>query len=597
MRGIAVCGALLVAFLAALGLGFSEDQAGASAAAAPTPGAPAQTVTLSGHVRDQAGPVAGALVRVEATENKTTTSANGLFTLRNVDSWAPITVTAWITGYYVGWAALKPNGPEISAGAPVSITMKRHYTGDNAQYDWFSFNGVQGSASCGLCHPQNVEWQADAHSQSAVNPRFLSMYSGTNLNGQHGQQTKFNAAGVPLPPDPGQPYYGPGWQLDFPGRAGNCAACHTPLASKIPNTANCGWSGCHTDVTSGFSNGVVPPGPSPLNLTGNAAEGITCDFCHKIGDVYLDPKTKLPLPDLPGILGYRLYRPTGGDQLFFGTFDDIPRRDTYLPLQKESAFCAPCHYGVFGGVVGVGSVANGTVIYNSYGEWLKSPYSDPRTGRTCQDCHMPPATYDHIVFPGQGGVKRDPNQIHDHRMLGVGDARLMQNAVTLTTTAQREGGQVVVDVSVTNDKTGHDVPSDAPLRAMILLVQAVDAVGHPLALTGGPVLPAWTGDLAGLSGRTYAKILRDDWTGDEPAAAYWRPVTIVADTRLAPFAADRSRYTFALPAGDGTASIQAQLLYRRAPQELMAQKGWTDADFLMAHDSVALQIASTGLER
>ena len=74
-------------------------------------------------------------------------------------------------------------------------------------------------------------------------------------------------------------------------------------------------------------------------------------------------------------------------------------------------------------------------------------------------------------------------------------------------------------------------------------------------------------------------------------------MTIVADTRLAPFAADRSRYTFALPAGDGTASIQARLLYRRAPQKLMAQKGWTDADLLMAFDSVALQIASTGLER
>ena len=194
MRGIVICGSLLVVFLVALALAFSQDQAGAQAAAAPPPGAPAQTVTLSGHVRDQAGPMAGALVRVEATENKTTTSANGLFTLRNVDSRAPITVTAWITGYYVGWAALKPAGPEINAGAPVSITMKRHYTGDNSQYDWFSFNGVQGSASCGICHPQNVEWQVDAHSQSAVNPRFLSMYSGTDVNGQRGQQTKFNAA-------------------------------------------------------------------------------------------------------------------------------------------------------------------------------------------------------------------------------------------------------------------------------------------------------------------------------------------------------------------------------------------------------------------
>ncbi len=597
MRGFAVWVSLCVACLAALVLALNQHPVAAQVAAGSTPTPPPQTVTLAGNVRDEDGPVAGAVVRVETTEGSTTTDAGGLFKLRIVQVAAPITVTAWITGYYVGWAALMPDGPEITAGVPVSITMKRHYTGDNAQYDWFSFNGVQGSASCGLCHPQNVEWQADAHSQSAANPRFLSMYRGTDVNGQAGQATKFNAAGVPLPPDPAQPYFGPGWQLDFPGRAGNCATCHTPLASKLPNTSNCGWSGCHTDVTAGFSNGVVPPGPSPLNLTGNAVEGITCDFCHKIGDVYLDPKTALPLPDMPGILGYRLYRPSGDDQLFFGTFDDIPRRDTYLPLQKESAFCAPCHYGVFGGVVGVGTVAGGTVIYNSYGEWLDSPYSDPKTGQTCQDCHMPPVSYDHIVFAEQGGMRRDPSQIHDHRMLGVGDAGLMQNAVTMTTTARLENRQLVVDVTVTNDKTGHDVPSDAPLRAMILVVRAVDAVGRPLTRTDGPVLPAWAGDLAGQAGQTFAKILRDDWSGEEPAAAYWRPVTVVADTRLAPFAGDHSRYTFTLPGGDGTISVQARLLYRRAPQKLMMQKGWTDADLLMASDSLALQVAGPGLER
>jgi len=66
MRGIVICGSLLVVFLVALALAFSQDQAGAQAAAAPPPGAPAQTVTLSGHVRDQAGPVAGASATASA---------------------------------------------------------------------------------------------------------------------------------------------------------------------------------------------------------------------------------------------------------------------------------------------------------------------------------------------------------------------------------------------------------------------------------------------------------------------------------------------------------------------------------------------------
>ena len=296
-----VVGLLLVASLALLTLGLMQVQVSAQTGGpTPRPG-----VTLTGRVGNADGPVAGAVVRVAVTENKTTTAADGSFTLPGVQATAPITVTAWAPGHYIGWVALQPDAPEITAGKPISITMKPHYTGDNLDYAGFSFEGVKGSKSCGLCHPQNPEWEADAHSQSAVNPRFLTMYEGTDVKGQQGQMTKFGDAGKALPPDPTKPHYGPGFKLDYPNRAGNCAACHTPMASKISNIQNCGWSGCHTDLTVERSQGIVPPAPSPLKLTGEAAEGINCDFCHKIGDVYLDSKTKLPLPDMPGILSYR----------------------------------------------------------------------------------------------------------------------------------------------------------------------------------------------------------------------------------------------------------------------------------------------------
>jgi hypothetical protein len=529
------------------------------------------------------------VVRVAVTENKTTTATDGAFTLREVQVTAPITVTAWTPGHYVGWVALQPDAPEITAGKLIRIMMKPHYTGDNLDYPWFSFEGVKGSQSCGLCHTQNPEWQADAHSKSAVNPRFLTMYEGSDVQGRQGTLTKFGNTGKALPPDPTQPYYGPGFKLDYPSRAGNCAACHTPLASKISNIQNCGWSGCHTTLTTERSRGAVPLGPSPLRLTGDAAEGITCDFCHKIGDVYLDPKTKLPPPDMPGILSYRLYRPAEGQQLFFGTFDDIPRRNTYLPLLQESAYCAPCHYGIFGGVVGAGHVTGGVVIYNSYGEWLDSPYSDPKTGQTCQDCHMPTVDYDYIVFPERGGMQRGGDQIHNHRMPGAYDEQFLQNAVTMTTTARLEAGQVVVDVSITNDKTGHHVPTDAPQRHMILVVAASDAPGRPLALRSGPQLPAWAGNYAGQPGQTYAKVLQDEWTGETPTAAYWRPVKIVADTRIPAFGTDHSRYTFALPAGSSGATVEARLLFRRTFQKLMEQKGWTDEDVLMEQGRVEVR--------
>lgn len=547
--------------------------------------APARPVALTGTVVDADGPVTGATVRVALTDNATTSAADGSFTLDNVDASGPVTVTAWAEGYYITTVTLATDAAAITAKQPLTLTLTRHFIGDNSKYAWSNAAGVTGSAACAACHTQNPEWEADAHSRSATNPRFLSLYLGTDADGRESTRTKFDV-GQPVPRNPAEPYFGPGYKLDYPDRNGNCAACHTPLASKIPNTTNCGWSGCHTSVTAERSGGIVPPAPSAAGLTGIATEGITCEFCHKIGDVYLDKQTGLPLPDMPGILGYRLYRPGENDhQLFFGPFDDVKGEDTYLPLQSESEFCAPCHYGVFGGVVGVGHVANGTLIYNSYGEWLDSPYSDPQTGQTCQDCHMPVADYEYFVFPEKGGQPR-PGQLNVHTMPGAADETLLQNAVTLTTTATLRGSQVVVDVSVTNDKTGHHVPTDSPLRHAILVVTAADATGQPLALRSGPLLPAWTGDYAGQPGRTYAKILRDDWTGEQPTAAYWRPVTIVADTRLAAFATDRSRYTFTLPSGTAAGEVTARLVFRRAYQALMEQKGWTDKDIIMAEDVV-----------
>jgi len=587
-----ILGLFVLVFVGMTALALAQASTIASVTATPTPKAVLATKTISGVVYNVEGqPVAGATVRIKLTDNKTTTAADGSFTLHfvqgkllsGVTASLPISVTAWATGYYVGWTNAVPG-----ATTPISITLKPHYTTDNFNYDWFDFEGVQGSKSCGLCHTANPEWEADAHSQAAINPRFLTMYQGTDVHGNKSPLTRRDTSGKVLPPDPSQPYYGPGWRLDYPNRAGNCAACHTPLASKIPNTQNCGWSGCHTDVTTEWSQGIIARGPSPLDLTGDAAEGISCDFCHKIGDVYLDPKTGLPKPDMPGILSYRLYRPPEGQQLFFGPFDDVTRRVTYSPLQEESAFCAPCHYGVFGGVVGNGTVKDGVLIYNSYGEWLESPYSDPKTGMICQQCHMPVSSAKYFVIPERGGLTRDYATLHDHTMPGAADEKLLQNSVTMKSSAQRTGDQLQVQVSITNDKTGHHIPTDAPIRSMILVVEAFDVSGNRLTLNQGPVNPAWAGNYAGQPGKTFAKVLRDEWTGETPTAAYWRPISIVQDTRLAAMATDTTRYSFDLPAGKA-AQVKVRLVFRRAFQELMKLKGWTDPDVLMEEETIKVE--------
>jgi len=543
---------------------------------------------VSGVVKNSQGPVAGALVQIQGTANQTKTGVDGTFRLRGLSGTTPVNITAWAEGHYVGWVLVNPSAPDWKGGDHLVITLKPLPEKDNANYPWFSFQGVKGSASCGLCHREYVEWQADAHSQAAQNQRFLSIYTGSDVNGRQGQPTRLGIDGKAQAPDPSQPYYGPGFRLDYPNRAGNCATCHTPVASKVPNNQNCGWSGCHTDLTIERSRGVISPATLPIGLSGDGLEGITCDFCHKIGDVTLDAETGLPKPDMPGILSYRLYRPEEGEQVFFGTLVDVNRRVSYLPLESKSEFCAPCHYGVFGGVVGVGQVSGGTVVYNSYGEWLDSPYSDPKTGKTCQDCHMPVKDVNYTVFPEQGGIQRDYVPFHDHTMPGASDEQLLQNSVTLKSQARRAGEKLQVEVKITNDLTGHHVPTDAPMRQMILVVEALDENNQPLKLVSGEVNPAWAGNYAGQPGKTFMKVLRDDWTGETPTAAYWRPVTLVEDTRLPAMATDAQTFTFQLPAGKA-AQVRVRVIFRRTFQKLAEEKGFTDPDILMEEASISVE--------
>ncbi len=190
----------------------------------------------------------------------------------------------------------------------------------------------------------------------------------------------------------------------------------------------------------------------PNRAEGIEQEGVFCDFCHKVGEVNLDSSTNLPNPNSPGALSMRLYRPQDGQQLFFGNFDDVTRRVSYLPLFEESAYCASCHYGVFWN----------TLVYGSYEEWLNSPYSDPQKGKTCQNCHMPAVDYAYFVFPEKGGLQRDPSRIYSHTMPGAADRELLQNALSMQVNARRRGEQILVEVSLANDQTGTTSPAILP---------------------------------------------------------------------------------------------------------------------------------------
>jgi hypothetical protein len=548
--------------------------------------------TISGVVVGTNGPVADAIVQVQGTPNQTKTDAGGRFTLHGEGLGVNIavTITAWAQNHFIAWTALDPQqSPEQTE---LRLSLKPLFDGDNHQYTWFSQDGVSGSASCGLCHREYKEWQADSHSQSALNPRFVSMFRGSNVAGKRGQHTQMVSIDKALPPDPNQPYYGPGFRLDFPEYAGTCAACHTPVAGKTPTTNTCAWSGCHTNLTADKAESLKQPdirGIGPVGLMGVAEEGVTCEFCHVINGVTLDPKTNLPPADAPGIMSLHVRRPPNGHKQFFGTLTDSSREEvTYSPFMQTSQFCSACHFGVFGGVVSNMKMTGGTVIYNSYGEWLDSPYSNPDTGKTCQDCHMPTKDAAYSVFPEKGGVARPPGSYHDHTMPGGNSQALLWSAVTMTPTVTRDGDLVRVQVQITNDKTGHAVPTDAPMRSVMLVVEALDANGQPLPLQQGPTLPEWTGDYAGRAGKGFARILQDNWTGEAPTSAFWRQTTVLEDTRLFPFKTDVTDYAFSAQIGAG-AKVNVKLVYRRAFQKLAQQKGWNDPDMTMAEMSIEVK--------
>lgn len=519
--------------------------------------------TIQGQVLDAEGlPVASARVRIQATENLTLSDAQGRFTLSGSTPGQAARVSAWKAGYY---CALLED--VVAPAQGLKINLRRYQSDDNPAYAWIAPTGEN---SCYSCKPgvTQVWLDSDAHGRSAQNPRFLSMYLGSDVQGNQSPPTRYAASQdygrFPLRPDPSLPYYGPGYKLDFPETAGNCAACHTP--SSAVND---------------------PYGVDPSRAAGVDAAGVHCDFCHKIADVKLDA-SGMPFANMPGVLSMDIRRPFPEDkqryQLFFGPFDDdnVPAEDTYLPLVQESAFCAPCHFGVFWD----------TLVYNSYGEWLASPYSLPQTGKTCQACHMPrPTILDGEaltnVAPGKGGVERDPLTIVAHTFPGAASRELLQNAVTMQAAGQRVDGKLVVTVTITNDLTGHHVPTDSPLRHLILLVEAQDASGQPLEYLAGPRVPEWgglgdpsQGNYAGLPGKTYAKILVELWTEISPSGAYWNPTRVLSDNRLAAYASDTSAYTFAAPA-EGQVKVGVRLLFRRAFKALAEQKGWTDADILM----------------
>jgi hypothetical protein len=249
---------------------------------------------LSGEVRDSAGPVGGAHVRLKGHPASVLTDPTGRFLL-SVPLDDPVRFTAAREGYLIAGAP--------ASQRPLVLDLTRQPAADCERYSWV---GPEPDAAqphqCGNCHGAIYrEWSLSGHARSIRNLHFRNLYDGSNRDGKPGV----------------------GWSLlgEHPDGAGVCTACHAPA--------------------------VAADDPAYFDLRqaeGTAAHGVHCDYCHKVAGV----TGAVGLTH--GRFGLQLLRPEHG-QLFFGPLDDVDRgEDVYSPLYRQSRYCAPCHEGTVFGV-------------------------------------------------------------------------------------------------------------------------------------------------------------------------------------------------------------------------------------------------------
>ena len=560
-----------------------------SVGAAPDSSAP-ETGPITVKITNTNPEVKTAIARVVET-NETDSLDQNKLSLSSCLSGQRISI--WAPGYYIFTFTCNGTSP-----VEYPIALEALNAVDNPNYAWIDadarFNSI---LHCSRCHSgqspslnEYSEWLLDGHSRSLASHYFWSTYMGSDLYGSPGQTTRWgisqDGSRIRLPPDPMQPDYGPGYQLDYPNESGNCAFCHAPAAVGATQQG----VNLNPLISSSFGNRV--------NV---ATEGVTCDVCHKVIGVSLD-KQGLPFVERPGILSFSLVRPAGGFQFIAGPWSHLANstsdfKRTCAPVFSESEFCAPCHYGKFSGVE----------IYASYKEWLDSPYSQPdQNFRSCQDCHMASPEPIGSTVPSQRGACSESNltfRDFSHNMMDYGPEdpnnplsrtipRMVKKAGTVTIEQiVLAEGQVTFTVKVLNTGAGHKFPTDSPLRHLILLVEVRDANGTPLTQVSGPVIPR-VGDVefAGYPGEIYANLLKDRDTSTIPTIAYWNPVEPAwqgSDTRLVPAVPRYSTYSFARPVS-GSFEITARLIYRNAFSDIADNKLWTPTDIEAAAVTVPI---------
>lgn len=476
------------------------------------------TAFIHGEVRDVNGPVVGALVHFKGEQPGVLTNQDGRFLLPGRPDESR-RITASKHGHLI--SGVRANRRVLTLELPLLPEE------DCEPYAWVDPRPNKAEhGNCANCHAAMYdEWSASAHSGSATDRHFLTMYDGSNWHGHAGH----------------------GWSLrdEYPDGVGVCTACHAP---------------------------TVPHGdPAYFDLTkvqGVAVQGVHCDYCHKVADAGLGT-----IGLTHGRFGLRLLRPAHG-QLFFGPLDDVDRgEDTYSPIYRDSRYCAPCHEGVVFGVH----------VYGTYSEWLESPAR--REGKHCQTCHMAPSGTMTNIAPGHGGIRRDPPTLGNHRFFAGSQLDMLRRGLSLSVSTQRKANGVQIDVVLRADDVGHRVPTGFIDRHLVLLVEPLDAQGKRLAIRDGPRLPQYARQsYAGLPGRLFGRVLADD-TGHSPVPFWRADDSRTTDTRLIPGQADHNSWLTPRELSE----VRVRLVHCRTWDDAAREKAWPDNELIVFDKSVSVR--------
>src|SRR5262249_7228947 len=151
----------------------------------------------------------------------------------------------------------------------------------------------------------------------------------------------------------------------------------------------------------------------------------------------------------------------------------------------------------------------GVHVYGTYSEWLES--SARTEGKQCQTCHAQPTGAMTNVAAGHGGIERDPKTLGNHLFFAGSQGDMLRRALEASVTSKKEGDKSRLIVEVRAEGVGHRIPTGFADRHLALIVEAVDVDGKRVQPRSGPTLPEQAGrDAAGLPGRLYGRLLKDD---------------------------------------------------------------------------------------